>query len=85
MLVYRILHRPGMHSSTVNQIMLPADRCIIGLAPIGEDRREETCRGLTSIDMSGNSKMTDVGISYLASPRDASIYSQSISEDHGLS
>ena len=65
--------------------MLSADRCIIGLAPIGEDRREETCRGLTSIDMSGNRKMTDVGISYLALPRDASIYSQSISEDHALS
>ena len=46
--------------------MLSADRCIIGLAAIREDRREETCRGLTSIDMSGNSKMTDVGISYLA-------------------
>ena len=26
----------------------------------------ESCRGLTSIDMSGNSNMTDVGISYLA-------------------
>ena len=25
----------------------------------------ESCRGLTSIDMSGNSSMTDVGISYL--------------------
>ena len=27
---------------------------------------EESCRGLTSIDISGNSNMTDVGISYLA-------------------
>ena len=26
----------------------------------------ESCRGLTSIDMSGNSHMTDVSISYLA-------------------
>ena len=25
----------------------------------------ESCRGLTSIDMYGNSNMTDVGISYL--------------------
>ena len=41
--------------------MLSADRCIIGMAAIGE-----TCRGLTSIDMSCNSNMTDVGISYLA-------------------
>ena len=31
------------------------------LAAIGE-----SCRGLTSIDMHDNSKMTDVGISYLA-------------------
>ena len=33
----------------------------LALAAIGE-----SCRGLTSIDMSGNSNMTDVGISYLA-------------------
>ena len=40
--------------------MLSADRCIIGMAAIGE-----SCRGLTSIDMSCNSNMTDVGISNL--------------------
>ena len=41
--------------------MLSADRCIIGMAVIGE-----SCQGLTSIDMSDNGNMTDVGISYLA-------------------
>ena len=40
--------------------MLSADRCIIVMAAIGE-----SCWGLTSINMSVDSNMTDVGISYL--------------------
>ena len=50
-----------LQSINILRIMLSADRCIIGMAAIGE-----TCRGLTSIDMSYNSNMTDVCISYLA-------------------
>ena len=60
-----VLSCPGMHPSTVNQyrrIMLSADRCIIGLAVIGYDRIVESCRGLTSIDMSDNINITVISI-----------------------
>ena len=63
MLVYRILPRDAsIYSQSILQDALSWQTHHWH----GCDRLRESCQGLTSIDMSHNNNMTDVGISYLA-------------------